>query len=167
MSDQIDSIIAREGAPTNNPHDSGGRTAYGISEKAHPEAWADGVVTYPEARAIYEKVYLTAPHFSSIKDDGLQHQLVDFGVTAGPETVIKILQQLIGVEADGVIGPGTLAAIDAMPGKTLFGLPIPGSVRLNLALRDARVLHYAYLAKKDPKNLEFLLGWVKRAQEFS
>ena len=35
----------------------------------------------------------------------------DFGVNAGPGRAAKYLQQLIGVTADGGIGPNTLAAL--------------------------------------------------------
>ena len=48
MTDLIDRIIKREGGDkeTNDPKDAGGRTKYGISERAHPEVWVDGIVTH-------------------------------------------------------------------------------------------------------------------------
>lgn len=166
--DQIDEIIRREGGEieTNDPADSGGRTKYGISEKAHPEAWADGTVTYDEARTIYEKVYVLAEKFNLIEDQTLQHQVVDHGVPSGPNTAARMLQQLLGIEVDGEIGPKTIEAIKNYPGGKLFGVDVPGIVMLNLAFRDARVLHYATIAKRRPKDLKFLLGWLKRTQEF-
>lgn len=172
VSDLIDQIINREtggapnGAPHNDPADKGGRTQYGISEKANPEAWKDGHVTYGEARSIYQAIYITAQHFDSIKDVNLQHAVVDFGVTSGPDTAAKLLQQILGVAIDGKIGPATLKAIDEYPAGTLFGVPVPGSVLLNLAFRDARIMFYGTLAKKAPKDLKFLLGWLRRAMEF-
>jgi lysozyme family protein len=168
MLDQIDEIIRREGndKETNDPDDSGGRTKYGISERAHPEAWADGDVSYPEARTIYEKVYILQEKFNLIPDEHLRHQVVDFGVPSGPDTAARLLQQIVGVTADGKIGPKTLQAIENYPDGKLFGVPVPGKVLLNLAFRDARQMHYATLAKRRPKDLKFLLGWLKRAQEF-
>lgn len=168
MPDQIDEIIRREGGATatDDPADSGGRTQYGISEAAHPEAWADGEVTYPEAREIYQKRYLTGPGFERITDLHLQHQLVDMGVPSGPVKAIKTLQQVLGLAPDGVLGPKTLSAIEKYPAGMLFGFPVPGSVLLNLAVRDARVLLYAGIAKANPVKLRFLLGWIKRAMEF-
>jgi lysozyme family protein len=166
--DFIDEIIRREGGDkeTNDPADSGGRTKFGISERAHPEAWADGDVTRDEARGIYKKTYITAEHFDKIVDETLRHQVVDFGVPSGPNQAAKMLQQLVGVEADGEIGPKTLEAIENYPGGKLFGVEVPGKVLLNLAFRDARTMFYATLAKRRPKDLKFLLGWIKRAQEF-
>lgn len=168
MSDVIDDIIRREGRDkeTNDPEDSGGRTKYGISEKAHPEAWADGDVTHDEARTIYEKIYILAERFDKIKDETLKHQVIDFGVPSGPDRAARLLQQVVGVKVDGEIGPKTLAAIENYPSGKLFGCDVPGKVLINLAFRDARTMFYATLAKKRPKDLKFLLGWINRTQEF-
>jgi lysozyme family protein len=166
--DIIDEIIEAEGGDkeTNDPADSGGRTKYGISERAHPEAWADGTVTYPEARGIYEQVYILAERFNLIKDQTLFHQVVDFGVISGANTAARLLQQVVGVTVDGIIGEKTLQAIESYPAGKLFGVEVPGSVLLNLAFRDARVTHYATIAKRRPKDLKFILGWLRRAFEF-
>jgi lysozyme family protein len=166
--DQIDEIIRREGGETetNDPADSGGRTKFGISEKAHPDLWADGDVSYTEARNTYEKVYILAEKFHLITDEFLKHQVVDFGVMSGPDAATRLLQQVVGTKVDGVIGPKTLEAIQAYPAGKLFGVTVPGNVLLNLAFRDARVMHYATLAKRRPKDLKFLLGWLRRAFEF-
>lgn len=168
MSDFIDDEIQREGGATetDDPADAGGRTKYGISEHAHPEAWADGDVSYDEARTIYQKDYVEAQGISKITDTFLMHQVIDFGIPSGPITAVHVLQQLLGVTMDGVVGPATLAAIAAYPNGTLFGIPVPGIVMLNLAFRDARALYYATITKKRPANLKFLLGWIKRSQEF-
>ena len=166
MADLIDDIIRREGGSkeTNDPSDSGGRTKWGISERANPDLWKDGPPTYEQARARYAERYVLP--FEGISDPLLLNQLVDWGVISGPQTVIRILQQLVGAETDGVLGPRTVARINAYPGSRVFGVHVPGSVRLNLALRDARVMFFAGLAKARPKDLKFLLGWLRRAMEF-
>ncbi len=152
------------GVVTNDPNDSGGKTQWGLTQKDNPKEWADGVVTRAEAEQAYRERYVKP--FDGIRDSYLLHQLVDFGVPSGPATAAKILQQLVGVSADGVIGPATIKAVENYPSGTVFGVPVPGFVLLNLALRDARLLFYAGLAKRWPKNLKFLLGWMKRAMEF-
>lgn len=151
---------------TNDPSDSGGRTKYGISEKAHPEAWADGDVTEQEATRIYQKEYLDACGISTIPDTSLTHQVANFGITSGPETSVRILQQLLHVTVDGKIGPKTVASIRAYPSGVLFGQQVSGLAMLNLAFRDAITLYYITQAKKYPKNLKYILGWVSRLQEF-
>jgi len=168
MPDIVDEIIRREGGATetNDPDDSGGRTKYGISERAHPEAWADGDVSYDEARTIYEKVYILDEKFHLIPDEKLKHQVIDFGVPSGPDRAARLLQQVLGVPVDGSIGPKTLEAIKNYPSGKLFGIDVPGIVLLNLAFRDAREIYYAALAKRRPKDLKYLVGWLRRAQEF-
>ena len=168
MPDIVDEIIRREGGSkeTNDPADSGGRTKYGISERSHPEAWVDGDVSYQEARTIYEKVYILEEKFHLIPDEALKHQVIDFGVPSGPDRAARLLQQVLGVTVDGAIGDKTLDAIKNYPSGKLFSVEVPGIVLLNLAFRDARALYYAALAKARPKDLKFLVGWLKRAQEF-
>lgn len=168
MTDFIDEEIVREGGATetNDSSDSGGRTKYGISEKANPEAWTDGDVSYEEARQIYQHKYINVDGINTIPDVYLQHQVIDFGIPSGPVTAVHVLQQLLGVPADGQIGPKTLEAIKNYPDGTLFGVPVSGSVLLNLAFRDARAIYYATVAKAQPKNLKYVLGWIKRSQEF-
>lgn len=164
--EQVDDIIRREGGATttDDPDDSGGKTQFGISEQSYPEAWADGKVTRDEARAIYLRDFVLP--FEGIEDITLLHQLVDMGVPSSPKQAIKTLQQIVGAEIDGELGPQTLGKIKSFPGGKLFGLDVPGSVLLNLAFRDARTLFYAALAKRRPKDLKFLLGWIRRTQEF-
>lgn len=168
MSDFIDDEIVREGGATetDDPSDSGGRTKYGISENTFPAAWANGAPTYQQARDIYQKQFVDVDGISTIPDINLQHQVVDFGIPSGPVTAVHILQQLLGLPTDGIVGPKTIAAIEAYPSGTLFGVPVPGSVLINLAFRDARALYYATLAKAQPKNTKYVLGWIRRSQEF-
>lgn len=149
---------------TNDPADSGGLTQYGLTKKNNPDLWVDGVVTKDEADKRFAERYVKP--FEGIRDSGLLHQLVDWGINAGPETVTKVLQQLVGASVDGVIGPKTITAVENYPRGKVFGVDVPGFVMLNLAVRDARLLFYAGLAKRWPKNLKFLLGWMRRAMEF-
>jgi len=146
---------APDGGLTNNPQDAGGKTQYGISEKDNPAAWADGVVTEDEARAIYEAKYLVGPGFDKVDSIPLRTQLVDFGVNSGPAVAIKKLQAILGVAADGVLGPSTLAALaGANPAK------------INNLLVASRVIMIGRIVAKNPSQLQFLQGWLSRATEF-
>lgn len=151
----INDILKREGAATNDPLDKGGRTAFGISEKSNPEAWKDGKVTEDEARAIYEQKYVKGPKFDLITDPHLRAQLVDFGVTSGPQLVISKLQEILGVKVDGVIGAATLKAISAIHPEDLSN-----------ALVVTRVKMIGKIVVNNPSQLKFLNGWLNRALEF-
>lgn len=153
VSDIISNEIKIEGAPTNDPADKGGRTAFGISEKSNPSAWANGAPTEAMARAIYQQKYVTGPGFDKIEDSGLQSQLVDYGVNSGPMIAIQKLQAIVGVEVDGVLGPATLAAIPSFP-------------NLNNLLVGARIRMIGKIVQKNPSQLKYLEGWLDRALQF-
>lgn len=151
----ISEVMAREGAPTNDPLDTGGRTKYGISETSNPEAWADGDVTSDEARTLYLKKYVEGPGFSKVSHPGIMAQLVDFGVNSGPGIAIRELQRILKVPDDGVLGPATLKAVQQADPRAL-----------NNALVAARVKLLCKICVKTPSQLKFLSGWVNRALEF-
>lgn len=154
----INDIIEREGGATatNNPLDRGGRTQYGIAERSHPKAWLDGQVTLEEARDIYRKRYLEAPGFDKIGNPDLRAQLVDFGVNSGPGVAIQKLQEIVGTEVDGVLGPKTLQLVNSHPEPK----------RLSNQLALARVKMIGRIVNKNPAQAKFLNGWLTRALEF-
>lgn len=156
--DIITQIELREGgaAVTNDPLDGGGRTQFGISETANPEAWSDGQVTEQEARAIYMQKYVIHPGFSQLPAI-LQPLCIDWGVISGPQLVIMRLQNLLDVEADGVLGPHTLAALPALP---------EGLIRLTNKLVAERVKQVGKIVSKDPSQAKYVNGWLNRALEF-
>lgn len=149
----IDEILKKEGGYVNDPSDRGGRTAFGISEKAHPEAWADGSVTEAEARDIYARRYL-AP-FAGLESHPAFHQMVDWGVTSGPRLVVTKIQEIVGADMDGVLGPDTLQRVALLDGADL-----------NRRLVVARIKQICRLVVRDPRQLRFLIGWINRALEF-
>jgi len=153
----IDDVIEAEGGAkvTNHPNDPGGRTQYGISERANPEAWADGKVTNEEAREIYERKYLRGPGFDKITHARLQAQLTDMGVLSGPGVAIQKLQQILKVKVDGALGPKTLAAIEASD-----------PVWLNNQLVASRITMIGRLVQQRPVQLMYLSGWLSRALSF-
>ena len=155
LSDIITDVIRREGKPTNDPVDRGGRTQYGISEAAHPAAWADGKVDEAEARAIYLRKYVRGPGFGQLPSGTLQAQLVDFGVTSGPHLAITFLQRILGVHVDGVLGPETLAALVARDLRAVNNLLVGERIKL-----------IGRLVAKKPTQVKYLNGWLTRALEF-
>jgi lysozyme family protein len=152
---EINDILQREGGYVNNPADKGGETAYGISKVANPDAWKNGPPTADEARAIYKKKYVEGPHFDQIQDPQLQAQLVDYGVNSGPSIAIQKLQQILGVPVDGILGPGTIAALSQLH---------PEDVANHLVA--LRVKMIGQIVSKNPSQVKFLNGWLDRALQF-
>jgi lysozyme family protein len=152
----IDEIIARESSKdTNDPNDAGGRTKYGISIHANPEAWVNGPPTRDAAAKIYLDRYIVQPGFLQVTPEYLMDQLVDYGVTSGPLTAIMHLQRVLGLKQDGQLGPVTLAALKTQD-----------PITLNNKLVDDRVLMMARIVQKHPSDIEFLFGWLTRALGF-
>jgi lysozyme family protein len=143
------------GTVTNNPNDKGGRTQYGISEQSNPQAWVDGKVTEAEAREIYYNKYVKFPKFDQITNFNLQAQLIDFGVTSGSFVAIQKLQNILMVPVDGILGPTTFTVLAATD-----------QIKINNELVKARIRMICQIVKKNPSQLEFLLGWCDRALSF-
>ena len=151
----IDKVIAREGGYVNNPADKGGRTMFGITERDFPEAWKDGTVTIDEARAIYRRKFVTYPKFDLIPDVHLMEQVIDYGINSGPHLATQRLQSILGVPADGVIGPATLHALALRDYREVSNL-----------LVGERIKMFVRIVKRDKSQLQFLEGWVNRATGF-
>jgi lysozyme family protein len=157
--DVVDVILSHEGHEyTNRSADKGGPTKFGITiptlsaHRGHPCNEQDVKdLTEGEARETYTKMYVTP--FTSLKDAKVREQMIDFGVTSGPETSIKVAQQLLSLPKDGVLGPKTVAAINA---DKSFGNKFAVS----------RAKYYAGLVDRDQRQLPNLMGWLNRALSY-
>jgi len=155
----IDNVLVSEGgsAVTADSVDRGGRTQFGISEKANPNAWADGQVTEQEAREIYLKKYVVSPGFHKIPPSHkwTQALLIDWGVNSGPVIAIQNLQEVLKLNKDGIFGPKTLEALLGTDDRSLNNL-----------LAAARVRMVGRVVVKNPSQLKFLNGWLNRVLSF-
>lgn len=78
------------------PDDNGaGRAQRGITERSHPEAWADGQVTQDEADAIYKRDYWDAIGADDLPA-GMAHMAFDTAVNMGAGTARRLLAQAGG-----------------------------------------------------------------------
>lgn len=155
--DLIDEILTREGGYVDHPADRGDATKYGITRATlsrwrghHVTASAVQALTVEEARDILTTWYVEQPGFTALPEP-LRAQVVDFGVTAGQAQAVKTLQRLVGTTPDGMLGPKTLAAVEAHDAFTL-------------AKRywQERIRFYAHLASLRPSQFVFLDGWLNR-----
>lgn len=90
----------------------------------------------------------------SIENQSIANLLVDY-VWASGIYGIKYPQQVLGVKADGIVGPKTLAAINNHPDpKTLFN-----------QLWERREKHFKSIASGSYKK-KFLTGWLRRLADF-
>jgi lysozyme family protein len=147
-------VFKHEGGYVNDPHDPGGETNMGISKRSYPKENIRGM-TRERAAQIYRKDF-----WDKLKCDdlpaGLDLVAFDAGVNSGPARGAKWLQQAVGVDADGKIGPQTIAAA-----QTTYG---PAAVQRAIGFRLAFMM-----AAKAPggKRLwdDFGKGWQRRCDE--
>lgn len=150
----IGATLAREGGAryTNDPGDAGGETRYGISKRAYPEEDI-ALLTEQRAREIYKRDYWQRLRAGEIESQAVAGKLFDTAVNMGPRACAKLVQQCLEIEpVDGVIGPQTLAVINAAD---------PEQVLLRFTL--AQVVRYVHIVKRRPGTRKFMLGWLNRA----
>lgn len=155
-------IKKSEGWPlfTDHPNDLGGATKGGVT-LATFRVWRRNYtltaadlrqLTEAEADAIYEFLYLQP--FAAITDPALRHYLIDLGVLRGPRKSIQMLQEIVGVEADGWIGPDTLTAM------------VPYARHLLVMLIGSRYTHIAARVRENQTQKAFERGWRNRNDRF-
>lgn len=79
--------------------------------------------------------------------------LLDHAINAGPAWAVRLLQRAVGISADGILGPKTLAAAKKFEDSAL-------ATRLSFM----RLQYYSDLANT-PKHRPSLLSWVRRTLE--
>lgn len=151
-----------DGGYTDDPHDPGGETRWGISKRSYPDVDI-AALTRAGAVEIYHADYwlgtgnqksycntLRSPlclvHFDCVVNIGNRKTTAD-GAPLWHGRANMILQRALGVDDDGLIGPRTLAAIAARAPRTAA-----------LRALDQRVAYYMSL-----KHLQrYLKGWLRR-----
>ena len=161
----IERLFEREGYFSNHAADKGGATAWGIT-RATLAFWRKHVVsveevkalTQAEAAAIYRALYFDN-HRIGLLPDEVEEQVFDFGVNSGPQVAIQALQECLSIKADGAIGPTTVAA-------TLVACRPDGGRALNRKLAVWRAMMIARIVRRDPSQVAFLAGWLRRTLDF-
>lgn len=137
-------VVGVEGGYVNDPRDPGGETRYGISKRAYPNEDIRNL-TLDRAKQIYWRDYWDACKCDSIPSP-LNLYVFDAAVNQGISVAIRVLQGVLGLTQDGIIGPKTIAAAS-----------VAGSEKVALYLAD-RAMRYAKTANFDT----YGRGWMKR-----
>jgi lysozyme family protein len=120
-------VLLSEGGYVNNPRDPGGATNQGITQREY-NAWRTRhgqppqdvrLLTSGEGSALYREEYWNKVS-GDLLPSGVDYCAFDFCVNSGPyeadeclQRAIESLQASAGVTVDGVIGPKTIAALQA------------------------------------------------------
>jgi lysozyme family protein len=111
-------VLISEGGYVHHPSDPGGRTCLGVTQAVWEE-WIGRPSNEKEMRSLtpemvaplYRRKYWDKIQGDNLPD-GVDYAVFDMAVNSGPGRAAKFLQEVVGVKADGAIGPQTLTAVN-------------------------------------------------------
>jgi lysozyme family protein len=120
-------VLKSEGLWSDNPKDPGGATMKGITFavfkefKHNPNLTKDDLrnVSDQDVHDLYKQLYWDKVHGDDLPS-GVDYAVFDAAVNMGVGRASKLLQEAVGVTADGVIGQGTLQAVQKANTRSLL-----------------------------------------------
>ena len=161
-------ILKWEGGFVNDPADLGGATNMGVTIGAWKSCGydkdGDGDIDVDDLRLLTREDVVNRvlkPHYwDRWKADDIKSQsvanILDDWVWASGAHGIKIPQRLLGVSVDGIVGPKTLAAVNARNPRELFDM-----------IKIARFDFIEDICRKRPANNKFKRGWMNRINDIA
>lgn len=168
----IEVTLKAEGGYVNDPDDPGGETYKGIARKRNSKwpGWIDidllksknnfpknldtDTALQTKVYALYEMNYWDKVLGDDIEDQDIAESIFDFAVNAGPRTSAKLAQIAVGAKADGVIGPNTIAMLNADDKRAFLA---------TFAL--AKIGRYVNICENRKESRKYFFGWVRRTLE--
>ncbi len=158
-----------EGGYVNDPDDKGGPTNMGVTlktwQKCGYDKNGDGVIDKQDLRLVTRDEMIQVilkPHYwdvwqaDKIRNQSVANLLVDWLWCSGPRTIV-IIQHLLDLKTDGIVGKKTLRAINSYPNQE----------KLHLQIKTARIYFIDKLCEIEAKNNKFKRGWKNRISDFS
>ena len=148
----------------NDPDDLGGATMCGVTlatftdycrRKGYPRPTIVRLraIKYKEWLEILKTMFWDKWKADQINNESIALILVDW-VWGSGKYGITIPQKAIGVTADGIVGPKTIAAVNAKDPKQLFDL-----------IRKERLAYIERICRSRPANLKYKRGWLNRLND--
>ena len=113
-------------------------------------------LTESEAAAIFKTRFWDKIEGSLIFDQQVANIFFDGAVNHGTNRGTKLLQEVLGVTVDGIVGGQTLNAINTSNPEQVFNL-----------YKANRTTFYRQIAIDRPQNAVFLNGWLNRINSFN
>jgi len=143
-------VLKHEGGYVNHPSDPAGETNFGITKRNYHRLDIKAL-TREAAIDIYRADYWLMIY------DALSYPIAakvfDMAVNMGKVQAHKILQRAVGVFADGIIGPKTVAAANGLSDAGVLDA---------ITIEQKKV--YAAIVNHRPTSAVFMAGWNHRAE---
>jgi lysozyme family protein len=107
-------------------------------------------LTAAGASAIYRTYFWDRAHIGSIDDQSLANKTFDLSVNMGP-SALKLLQSAAQCAADGILGPISIAQINALD-----------PLQLLAQFKNLAAQRYRQIAADNPELAGDLTGWLAR-----
>lgn len=156
-------ILSHEGGFVNDPHDRGGATNKGVTiatwRRVGYDKDGDGDIDVDDLRLISDAdavERVMRPHYwnrwqaDAIRSQSVANILVDWVWASGSHGITRV-QRMLGVKADGIVGPKTLAALNAQDPAKLF-----------YRIKADRRRFIEGIVAANPSQRRFLKGWLAR-----
>lgn len=157
-----------EGGYVFDPDDPGGHTFMGITlktwQKAGYDKTGDGNIDADDLRLITYEEMITAilkPYYwdvwqaDHIRNQSIANLLVDWIWCSGARTIV-IVQHILELKTDGIVGNKTLSAINNYPEP----------YELHKLIKAARIYYIDSICEQRPVLSKFKRGWKNRIADF-
>lgn len=143
----------------NDPYDTGGATMIGVTIGTYRsycryKGWKTPSVNdlknmpYKIWRDIVYTMYWNKWKADTIVDQSVANMVVDWVWHSGAVTIKKV-QALLGVTADGIVGPKTVNALN-------------NTKNIKVKIYNARKAYFEAIVKRNPSQKKWLNGWMNR-----
>ena len=154
-------LLKHEGGYVWHPLDLGGPTCKGVTLATYRQYYGMSKtvenlknIPFGHWKTIMKEGYWDKCRADEIVSQPVAEIAVDWCVNSGTSGIRKV-QEIAGTTADGIVGPKTIAAINAADPKDLFE-----------RIWNARHQFYVNIVKKNPSQKVFMNGWMNRLNSF-
>lgn len=169
-------ILSWEGGFVNDPADAGGATNKGVTICTFRQVFGKDktvadlkAMTNSQWHTIFKKFYWDRWRADEIMNQSIANTCVDWVWASGSYGITNI-QKLLGVTADGVVGPKTIAALNSKDAKKLFRDIYAARLSYYNRIIQASVQKYERkIGRKSTRqeqlkytNERFRKGWIRR-----
>ena len=157
----LDYLLRVEGGYSDDEHDKGGKTKYGITEEEAREFGYKGNMqdlTKDFAKNIYLKKYYLGNKLDKVVNDKVALSICDWAVNSGRNGIKNAqmaLNRIAGanLEVDGIIGNKTLEALNSVDSDKFLEV-----------YHNLQRIYYKGKVEADRTQEGFLTGWLNRVQ---